>query len=536
MKNFYTLSDIHKIHMKNSDTLFIGPDDQLTDLAKYEAKKLGIKIVKENTNQSTVVSHHINKHSKESQDRPKDIFTSNDLNIKEDNNSENIDEYDLVIQNGVCIIPEIGSLNINVGIKNGKIASLTNTEIQGRKNIDASGMFVLPGIIDPHTHLGLFAPLKDELVSETRSALLGGVTTIGTYFNIEGSYLPFIESLVPEVNSLSRIDIIPHLAIRSLEQLEELPIYSKMGFNSYKVYMCGVPGVYPNQDDGFIVEVMQAMNELPPWANPLLSIHCENQDICDRFTQKWENKELTSLHDWNETHPNLAEAEAVERAAFLSKELNARTYIVHTSTKEAVSVLKTLKHDKLFVETTSPYLCLDIESDIGVYGKMLPPIREKLSREALWKAIRSNIIDTIGTDNTVLTSSEKNVKQGMKKAIPGYPTLSTHLASVLTEGVYKQELSLEKIIPLMTMNPAKIFGVYPRKGTIMPGSDADIVIIKMDCEWIVDPQKLQSRSDFSLFQNKKMRVSPIATIKNGQLVALDGKIIDEDHRGSILKH
>lgn len=397
-------------------------------------------------------------------------------------------------------------------------------------------MFILPGIIDPHTHLGIFAPLKEELVSETRSAILGGITTIGTYFNIEGSYLPFLESLIPEVQSRSRVDIIPHLAIRSQDQLKEIKTYSQKGFNSYKVYMCGVPGVYPNQDDGFIVEVMQEMNKLPPWTNPLLSIHCENQDICDHFTQDWEKKELESLQDWNNTHPNFAEAEAVQRAAFLSKSLHARTYIVHASTKEAMSILKTQKHEKLYVETTSPYLCIDTDSDIGVYGKMLPPIRERLSREALWKSMNSHIIDTIGTDNTVLTAEEKNVKQGMKKAVPGYPTLGTHLASVLTEGVYKQEFSLESIIPLMTMNPAKIFGVYPKKGTIMPGSDADIVIIKMDSDWIVEPRKLLSRSDFSLFQNKRMRVKPMATIKEGHVVALNGKIIDEGLRGSVLKH
>lgn len=327
---------------------------------------------------------------------------------------------------------------------------------------------MLPGIIDPHTHLGLAVPFGQELESETRSAILGGVTTIGTYFNQPGSYLPVIDRLRREVSQLSRVDMIPHFSLREQQQIDELPLYSRQGMNSFKVYMCGVPGLYPHQEDGFIIRLMQRMKQLPPTAHPILSIHCENTSICDYATEDMQSQPLDTLADWNRTHPNLAEGEAVRRAAYFAREMGVRTYVVHSSTREAMEALAADKHPNLYVETTSPYLCLDTDSPIGAYGKMLPPIREPESRKALWDGIRSGLIDTIGTDNTVLTAGEKQVSSGMREAGAGYPTLGTHLVSVLDEGIYRQELPIEKLVPLMTMNPARIFGVYPRKGTILP--------------------------------------------------------------------
>ena len=210
--------------------------------------------------------------------------------------------------------------------------------------------------------------------------------------------------------------------------------------------------------------------------------------------------------------------------------------MVHSSTKEAMERLSLLKHDKLYVETTSPYLALDTGSGIGAYGKMLPPIREEESRLALWDGIRKGLIDTIGTDNTVMTSAEKNISGGMQGAGAGYPTLGTHLVSVLNEGLFRQEVMLDKLVPLMTMNPAKIFGVYPRKGTIMPGSDADIVIVDLNNERTVRPRDLLSRSDFSLFQGSRLRAWPVMTIKGGRIAAQNGRITDDGVRGKILEH
>lgn len=518
MSKIYTNQDITRIVRSGQKELMLDPGDRLTDVARETAARYGIKVVKYGSAQAAPAGAPISGMGQSMQME----------------SAGNI--YDLLIKGGTCVIPEMGLVKTNICARNGRIISLTSDTPSARTVIDETGKYVFPGIIDPHTHLGLFAGLEIELETETKSAVIGGVTTIGTYFNQETSYLPLIEKLRSDVSALSRVDMIPHLSIRTDEHINELDKYSSRGMNSYKVYMCGVPGIYPNQDDGFIVKLMKRMKELPPWANPILSVHCENQSICDYATDEWQGKTLKTLDDWNETHPNLAEGEAVQRTAYLSKELGVRAYVVHSSTKEAMERLSILKHDKLFVETTSPYLALDTGSGIGAYGKMLPPIREEESRHALWEGIRSGLIDTIGTDNTVMTSAEKNILGGMQGAGAGYPTLGTHLVSVLNEGLFRQEVMLDKLVPLMTMNPAKIFGIYPRKGTIMPGSDADIVIVDLNSEKTVNPGELLSRSDFSLFQGRKLRAWPVMTIKGGRIAAQNGRIKDDFVRGEILEH
>lgn len=514
MSRIYTNKDILEISRSGRKELVLRPGDRLTDLARDAARMYGVRVVRE-----------------DGSSRPDRPGAS-----RETDAAERSDAFDILIKGGTCVVPEMGLIRTNVCIRNGKIAALTTDEPAARDVIDASGLYVLPGIIDPHTHLGLFTDLETELVTETRSAILGGVTSIGTYFNQEDGYLPLIRKLRKDVPALSRTDMIPHFSMRTDRHVDEMELYSREGMNSFKVYMCGVTGIYPNQEDGFIVKVMKKMKELPPWANPILSVHCENQSVCDYAADEWSNRKLETLDDWNETHPNLAEGEAVQRTAYFSREIGVRAYIVHSSTRQAMEALKTIKHPGLFVETTSPYLALDTGSDIGAYGKMLPPIREEASRQALWDGIRSGLIDTIGTDNTVMTSSEKNIRGGMNDAGAGYPTLGTHLVSVLNEGIYRQEVMLDKLVPLMTMNPAKIFGVYPRKGTIMPGSDADIVIVDLNSEKVVRPSELLSRSDFSLFQGKKLRAWPKMTIKDGRIAASNGKIVDDTVRGKVLEH
>lgn len=544
MSLFITASDVRKLILNNETELHVSGEYRLTDVAREMLQANNIRIVNGEKAQTSGGNNPEQrqelKGSSSDGTNIRSVVTGNAAPVSavlsSDNNAVNRVDYDLVILGGQCVIPEMGILRANIGIKGDKIVALTKDLIRGKKTIDAQGMFVLPGIIDPHTHLGLFDNLDEELETETRSALLGGVTTVGTYFNQEASYLNFIPELERRVRALSRIDIIPSLAIRTKQQIRELPEYSARGMNTFKVYMCGVKGLYPHQDDGFIIKLMKAMKALPPTVNPMLSIHCENTSICDYAEEDMEGLTLQTLDDWNQTHPNIAEGEAVIRAAYFAKKMDVRTYVVHSSTKEAMAAIRKLKHPKLLVETTSPYLSLDTSSDIGVYGKMAPPIREQESRKALWDALKDGLIDTIGTDNTVMTSEEKNIAGGMQNAGPGYPTLGTHLVSLLNEGVFKQEVPLEKLIPLITMNPAKIFGVYPQKGTLMPGSDADIVLVDLNNSGIADPAKLLSRSDFSIFQGKNMRGWPFATIKGGKIAVWDGELVDDTLRGTVLKH
>ena len=537
MRRFITSDDILALLRTGKTELILEPEDQITDLGREMAKRRGVRLIPraeiQQREQACAVRseaapkgqiQYIIKEVPVYRDRPRAVQPE----------SRQEPPFDLVIKNGTAVIPEMGCIRMNVCIRNGKIAALTTQEPNGQQVIDASGLHVLPGIIDPHTHMGLYAPLEDELESETRSALLGGVTTIGTFFNFTGSYLPVMDRVERAVQTHSRVDMIPHYTLREELQLEELDRYAARGMNSFKVYMCGVPGLFPHQEDGFIVRAMQRLSQLP--TRPVLCIHAENTSIVDFATEELKDLSTETLEQWAQSHPNLAEGEAVIRSAYFSQKLGVRTYIVHASCKESMEALRRIKHEKLFVETTSPYLTLDTSSDVGVLGKMLPPFREPESRQSLWDGVRSGIINTIGTDNVTMTLAEKKALDGMEGADPGYPALGTHLVSVLDEGLFRQEIALDKLVSLMTMNPAKIFGVYPQKGTIMPGSDADLVLVDLNCEKTADPQKLLSRSDFSLFQGRRLRAWPCATIKDGHVVAWQGDLVDDVYRGQVLQH
>ncbi len=540
MKRVYTARDIISA-VKGDNKIYVNKEERFTDLAKEYIKKNNIEVIiysEVEINNSNVENSEIvldsgtsAKDNKIDEKLQEIVGLLKGSNYMTENKSE--PEYDLLIKNGSVIIPEIGLLKSNLVIKGDKIFSITQDEPKAKEVIDAKGLHIIPGILDPHTHLGLMASLDLELETEGRAAILGGVTTVGCFFNHEGSYKETINNICNSVKNFSRVDFIPHLTLRDDIQVSEIEDYINYGVKAFKMYMCGIPGILPHQEDGFIYNTLKKISTLQN--KPLVCIHAENTSIVDYAVTDSEREKINTLEDWEKTHPSIAEAEAIQRASYLSECTDTDLYIVHVSSEKSVNKIQELNNKKVKIETTSPYLTIDVNSDIGVYGKMSPPLRNLNSRNALWHAIENGLIDTIGTDNVTMTSDEKNVKSGMKSAVPGYPAIATHLVSVINEGVINRGIPIEKIIPLMTLNPAKIFGVYPKKGTLLPGSDADIVLLDLNRTEKVSNDRIQGRSDFSLFDGKYLKGWPCATIKAGKIVAWNGEITDDIYRGKVLR-
>lgn len=448
-------------------------------------------------------------------------------------------EVDLAIENGSVVLPDNGVFQTNVYIKDGKIFSLGNDKsVRAKRTIDARGRYVLPGIIDPHVHLGLFAPLSTELATETRSALMGGVTTIGVHFGGPESHFRTFPQIMNEIGRTSYTDIIPHLVIGTEEQKKELgDCVRHLGITSFKVYMNGIPGMIPDVDDAFIMDVFEEMKRS---GKPcILCSHAENRDLVRRANAlvRAEKGERASVQDWTDTHPAMAEEEAVMRLSFLAQQSGVPVYFVHMSSKEAIARLREIKPKNrlVHVETTSPYLSVT-KNNSGTYDiKMEPPFRGEADVEALWRAVDDGIIDTIGTDNVTQTRAEKNESGSMWDAIPGYPALETHLPVLLSEGVVKRGLPIEHLITHMTKKPAEIFGVYPRKGTLLPGSDADVAIVDLNLTREVSAGQLSSRSDFSIYEGKRVTGWPVMTIKGGNVMVENGIFVGGPSTGSCLQ-
>lgn len=208
-------------------------------------------------------------------------------------------------------------------------------------------------------------PFGQELESETRSAILGGVTTIGTYFNQPGSYLPVIDRLRREVSQLSRVDMIPHFSLREQQQIDELPLYSRQGMNSFKVYMCGVPGPVP-PPGGRLHHPADAAHEAAASHGPPHPQHPLRKHLHLRLCHGGYAVPAAGHSGRLEPHPPQPgrRARPSAGAAYFAREMGVRTYVVHSSTREALEALAADKHPNLYVETTSPYLCLDTDSPI----------------------------------------------------------------------------------------------------------------------------------------------------------------------------
>ena len=528
MARFITSTDVQRLISSGVKEYVLDSGDILTDLSKEALRVAGIR-VRYQTESSGESWTSLNKIETVPAAGKQEMTYSGYSTVAEQADDR---VYDLVIEKGTLILPEIGEIAANIGIRHGCISTLGIEKMKGRQNIDAAGKIVIPGIVDPHTHMGLFTSLEEDLHTETRSALLGGVTTIGCFFNQTESYKPFLESLPGIVAKNSAVDLMPHLTLRNQEQFRELDTYIASGVRSFKTYMCGIPGLFPAQEDGFIVQILNEFKKMEK--PPLMCIHAENTSIVDYAVSDAERASAQTLEEWEKTHPELAEGEAVNRACYLSRELDVPIYIVHVSSKSGVEALKTSKPPKLYAETTSPYLTIDQDSKLGVNAKMLPPIRDRASCDALWEAIEQGCLSTIGTDNTSLTLHEKQAVRGMGQAVPGYPALGVHLVSVLNEAICRN-VPLTKVIPLMTMNPAKLFGIYPKKGSLLPGSDADIVIVDPNSSKVVTPGVIKSRSDFALHEGETLRAWPYMTIKAGEIVAVNGQFTGQLPAGTVLK-
>lgn len=446
---------------------------------------------------------------------------------------------DLKIVDGLVVVPQMGELHLSIGVRDGRIAMLgTDSELpDARRTINAEGRYIIPGVIDPHIHLGNRSPYADECRSETRSALLGGVTSMGVFLRRQDSYLPHLDELIRTAEEQSFGDLFFHLQIFNTDQIEEIPAYAdRFAITSFKMYMNNVPGVFPYVDDGVLLKGFKKVATLGPGA--VACVHAEVASLIREAHHEVEAKvENGTLADWAETHPPEAEELAIIRAAYLAKLAGVKLYIVHLTSKLGVDRLKQLRASgaDIVVETTTPALSLTKFDPSGLIAKRHPPLRDEEDREALWAGVENGTIDTLGTDNITDTRQGSRLEQGWLRAKGGFPMLATHFPVALHEGHHARGISLLTLVEKACLNPAKTFGLYPRKGTIAPGSDADIVILDLHRERVVDVGQLETFGDVSPYQGRKLRGWPWKVIKAGHVVVEEDKLTHAPRTGTYLR-
>jgi dihydropyrimidinase len=438
------------------------------------------------------------------------------------------EKLDLIVRDGTLVIPGVGQLKADVGIAGGKIAVMGGDLTQPAAEVyKATGRIVLPGIFDPHIHIGNEQSFESEAETETRAAILGGVTTVGIFLrSLEDSYFQHLPAFCQAMNERSYVDSVFHPQIFTEQQIEEIPGYAEQfGIRSFKFYMSGIPGIVKSVSDDVLLHGFRIVASLGPDA--VACVHCETGALIDRARNELKTRKPEgTLVDWEGAHPAVAEALAIQTALYLARIAGAHLYVVHLSSRQGLDIVRIARRAgmRFTVETTTPYLGINSSDPNGFLAKMVPPVRTPEHQAALWDGLLDGSINTVGTDNTSRALATKKPEAGLHGSRPGLPALGTHLPALLHYGRVRG-VPLEILIERATRSPARVYGIYPRKGTIAVGSDADLVVVDLEQERVVRAPDLQGMSDFSPFEGKRLRGWPVATIKDGKIVARDGKII-----------
>lgn len=445
-----------------------------------------------------------------------------------------MDPIDLAVVGAQVVLAGRGVVPVDLWVDDGRFVGVVDpgTPVEATQRVDASGRHVLPGAIDAHIHLGAdiaVARSRQEVVGETASAVAGGVTTVLAYLMSAEPYEDLFPGVVKVMEDGSACDFGLHFCIGTAHQLDQLPSYVEdLGVSSFKFFMNfrGGEGDYlklPSNDDGFLWELLRRAADVGAMVNP----HAENIELVWHLRDAAKAAGGPDLVAWNAARPPIVEAEAEARVAMFAEVLDASMYAVHVSSKMALDALvaRRATHDGIFVETCPHYLLLDQSTDIGTYGKVNPPLRTSEDREALWAGLAAGSIDVVGSDHVPRHRSAK--EKDIWAASAGFPGIETLLPLLLSEGHKKRDIPLERIVDVISTRPARLFGLYPTKGSIEVGADADMVIVDMAGESRLDATRMHSAAGYTPYDGWTTEVRLESTYLRGQLVARDGEVLTQ---------
>ena len=462
--------------------------------------------------------------------------------------------YDTVVLGGRVVLPGRGPVRADLGIKEGRIAAIGEgfSSADADEAIDAEGNLVLPGAVDAHYHLGIYRDITEDAKSETLSSLAGGVTSIISYFRTGSHYLektgPYSE-IFPEVleatQGHSYVDYGYHLAPMMREQVGEIErLVGEDGVASFKYYMfykgmdlAGASSdaagytMSDSYDLGHLFEIMEQVAKVQAGRDDgsrvSLSIHCEQPELIRIFKERVQEEGiLEGLEAYSASRPTLTEHLAVAEVAVLAGHTRCPVNLLHLSSEEAFEAALELKrqHPALDarLETTLHHLALTYETYNDQRGKVNPPIRAQSDVDALWRGVLRGEIDWVCSDHACC--SEENKEGDLWQALPGFGGTALIYPFMLTEGL-KRGLSLERVVDLVATNPARAYGLSPRKGAITVGADADLAVVDLEEAYPVTTERLLSAQDYTPFEGMELAGWPTRTLLRGRTVFSEGEAV-----------
>lgn len=459
---------------------------------------------------------------------------------------------DLTLRNGLVVTPT-AIVRGGLAVGGGKILAVAADAMleRGQTDLDVAGKLIFPGVIDPHTHLGVghgqgikmgFEKFQREFFSESQDAATGGVTTVisTTRFG-PGSQTAVADAMIEAGKGHSYVDYRLSAGISNRDHIREIPDLIARGVRSFK-FLLGYHGGQarslgaPPEGIGWGI-FYEACEALAAHPGTFAMIHAEDPTIRDITVPRGRAQGRKDfLQAWHEANPDLLEPMQIYPAALVAREKGCPVYVVHTSAAESVDLILYLKQQGVNItgETLAAYLYYtDQECDeraLGAYAKVQPPIRSAKDRDRLWRGLNDGGISCVGTD-CLLYSKEYRQGDFWDANVGLGPGMSCTVPAIYTSGVLAGRITIETMAKVLSENTARRFGMYPQKGVLQPGSDADIVVIDQHREMTVRAENLKSAAGYSIYDGLTLRGIPAMTFVRGQLVARDYEIVADRPQG-----
>ena len=441
---------------------------------------------------------------------------------------------DYIIRGGL-VARGSGITREDIIVKDGKIRANDGRyrEADAGRIIDASGVYVLPGIVDAHNH----PVYADRIETFSMSAAFGGITTVIPFIanrrreGVEGTVSDMIREFQDEAAATSYLDYAIHAILLGDDDVDEqVPELMDMGVISFKMYM-----TYPRRGMMMPDERMLRAMELAAADGGIAMVHAENGYCIDYLVDRAIEAGRTGREHYAPSQPRILEIEAANRAATYAQVTGCPLYIVHLSAREMIGVLERFRGGdvRLFAETCPQYLDLTNKAmlDFGALAKIGPPLREREDNEAMWRGLSSHLIDTIASDFCGHKRSQKGSydfegepdgEASIFDATFGGNWAEQMLCVAYHEGVNKGRITLPRLVQVMCENPAKIFGLYPQKGSLDPGADADIALFDPAARHTLSAEAQHCVADFTMFEGKEVIGQPVLTMQRGEIIVENG--------------
>jgi len=473
--------------------------------------------------------------------------------------------YDLLVKNGTLVIPRVGESRADLAVKDGRVVAIGDDIAASEADdvLDAAGKAVLPGAVDAHFHIGIYRELGLDAFEETRSSMVGGATSVVSYFrtgahylNKTGSYTDIFPEVLAAVEGKAWTDYGFHLAPMTVAQIDEIPqLVKEHGVTSFKYYMFykGFDLASNSRDSRaftmgdeydlghlfLMMEKIRQTQEENPDVRLSLSLHCEQSELMRVFIDRVRaNGDPQNLKAYNDGRPPLTERVAIGEATTIASALGTNINLLHLSSSDAVAAAvqarDAYREIDMRFETTLHHLCLDYETldaQGGLGGKVNPPIRTKADNEVLWDRVASGDISWVASDHACCMEELKGDQ--IWPATPGFGGTALLYPVMISEGHLKRGIPLHRIAEIVSANPAAAYNLK-NKGSLLPGSDADFTIVDLEKTQTVTPEICLSGQDHTPFNGVELTGWPVTTVVGGNVNFKDGEIVGEP-KGTYIK-